>query len=368
MQQEEPKFETINLMDYFNIAWKRRWLIIIPTIILAALAGLWSFLLPKIWEVDALIIPSKFFTQTAEGAFTEILVAPPAQIASQISQKFYDSLIAAELNIDIREFPRIDAENLLNTNLVRVSVRDQDPERGRAILLSLFNHLKSDFDKKIDIEFNSINNQGEQTKNKILDHELNVNSHKIDKEKTRRDIEADKNKLAITEQRIVDIQEEMKSVKKRVTELDDLRRKAMSEKREGAETLALLLYSNEVQQNLRYMNTLEDNVSAERVNIQNLIYSIKSKELQLLQIDNQISQIQNTLSNAKNEIKLLEEKKNRIDYTQLIKDPTPSLSPVAPNKKMNVMIAALIGLIFSFGTAFFIESFEKQKRKSSIKA
>jgi capsular polysaccharide biosynthesis protein len=156
LQQEEMGFKSIDLMAYVNIAWKRRWQIIIPTVVIAVLAGIVSFLLPKIWEVDAIIIPSKFLSQTAAGEFKEILVAPPAQIAGQISQRTYDNLIAAELNIDPRAFPRINAENLRNTNLIRVYVRGKDPHRGRMILLSLFNHLKSDFDKKIDVEFSKI--------------------------------------------------------------------------------------------------------------------------------------------------------------------------------------------------------------------
>jgi len=363
LQQDEFEVESIDLMRYIDIAWKRRWLIIVPTVVIAVLAGLWSLMLPKIWEVDALVIPSKFLTQNEAGEFKQILVAEPKQIASQISQGSYNSLIGAELNIDASQFPKISAENLRDTNLVRISVRENDPQEGKSILLSLFNHLKSEFDKKIDVEISTLDNTSEQAKNRILDLNLKIDSQKIDKERTKRDIEADKNKLAIAEDRISKVQEEMMSVKKRVSELDELQRKTMSEKREGAETLALLLYSNEIQQNIRYMNTLEDKVSDERVNIQDLTFSIRSKEQQLLQMDNQISQIQNLLSNAKSEIKLLEEKKNRIDYTQLVKAPTQSLGPVSPNKKKNVMIAGFLGFCISLGIVIMGDIMKTRKKK-----
>jgi chromosome segregation ATPase len=234
---------------------------------------------------------------------------------------------------------------------------------GRQVLFSLFNHLKSEFDKKIDVEFSNINNQIEQTKNKILDFDLRIESKKIEKEKIKRDMTADKNKLAIADRRITDVQEEMKSVKTRIAELDDLQRKTISEKKDGTETLALLLYSNEVQQNIRYMNTLEDKVSTERVIIEDLTFSIKSNEQQLLQIDNQIEQIELDLNNAKNEINLLEDKKNRIDYSQLAKNPTPSIGPVSPKKKMIVLIAGFLGFCLSSGIAFFRENMEKRKKK-----
>jgi len=362
-QQEEMEPEGIDLMEYVNVAWRHRWQIIIPTVVLAVLAGIVSFLLPKIWEVDAIIIPSKFLTQNQVGEFKQVLVVEPKQIAGQISQGAYDSLIGAELNIPTREFPKIKAENLRDTNLVSISVREKDPAKGRQIILSLFNHLKSDFDKKIDVEFSGINNQIERAKNMILDFELGIESKKIEKEKIKRDMTADKNKLAIADRRITDVQEEMKSVKTRIAELDDLQRKTISEKKDGTETLALLLYSNEVQQNIRYMNTLEDKVSAQRVTIEDLTFSIKSNEQQLLQIDNQIEQIQLDLNNAKNEIKFLEDKKNRIDYSQLAKDPTPSIGPVSPKKKMIVLIAGFLGFCLSSGIVFFRENMEKRKKK-----
>ncbi len=176
----------------------------------------------------------------------------------------------------------------------------------------------------------------------------------------------------------------MKSVKTRIDELDKQQQKVLTEKKEGTETLALLLYSNEVQQNLHYFNTLDEKISAERLTIENLTYSIKSKEQGLRQIDNQISQmktavntipmeidtvgneihkIQNTISNAKNDITILEDKKNRIDYTQLIKDPTPSFGPIAPNKRKIVLIAGILGLFLSGLIVFFRENLKKQKRE-----
>lgn len=367
-QQEEIELEGIDLMEYIETAWKHRWQIIIPSVVLAVLAGLASFLLPKVWEVEAIIVPSKFLVQTDNGDFKEVLVAPPMQVAGLINEGAYNGVVSAGQNIELQNFPKIKAENIRNTNLVRISIQEKNPQRAKEIVLSLYDHLKSDFDKKIDVEISGLNNQVDQKKNKIRDLDLNIESIKIEKEKTKRDIEADKNKLDISGKRIFDVQEEIKSVRNRVSELDDLQRKSLAEKREGAESLALLLYSNEVQQNLRYLNSLEDKISAERVNIQNLTFSIRSKEQLLLQFDNQISQIQNTLSNEKNGIKLLEDKKNRIDYTQMIKPPTTSFGPVAPNKKRIVLIVGFLSFCLSLGVVIFRYTLEKRKKSGPEKA
>ena len=81
-----------------------------PDRILALVAGIVSFFIPPKWEVDAIIQPSKFFVQSEQGMFTEILVMDPKQLAGQINQGSYDRLIGAELNLDPRKFPKLMAE------------------------------------------------------------------------------------------------------------------------------------------------------------------------------------------------------------------------------------------------------------------
>ncbi|OQA54185.1 MAG: LPS O-antigen length regulator [Candidatus Omnitrophica bacterium ADurb.Bin277] len=363
-QQDQKAYEGVDLTEYILVSWKHRWWILIATAALAVAAGVLSYFLPKVWEVEAIVVPSKFLVQTQTGEFKEILVVNPGQVANQISEGSYDALIAAEMNIDFKKSPRLKSDNIRNTNLVRVSVRVREPQKGREILLALFNHLKSDFDKKIDVEFSNINNQIDQRESSILEGNLKIDSQKIEKDRIRQDIVADRNKMAISEQRIADVQEEMKSVRTRIAELDELQRKTLAEHKDETETLALLLYSNEVQQNIRYMNSLEDKVSSERVNVENLSYLIKSKEQLMRQIDNQVDQIQIDLNDAKNDIRLLEDKKNRIDYSQLVKEPISSSGPVSPRKTMIVLVAGFIGFCLSSAIFFFRDQARSRAKKN----
>ncbi|GAH40622.1 unnamed protein product, partial [marine sediment metagenome] len=54
MNEHEDEFV---LMDYLNVIWKRKWLIVIPTFFLVIAVGIISFLLPPKWEIDAIITP-----------------------------------------------------------------------------------------------------------------------------------------------------------------------------------------------------------------------------------------------------------------------------------------------------------------------
>jgi len=80
-------------------------------------------------------------------------------------------------------------------------------------------------------------------------------------------------------------------------------------------------------------------------------------------LNTEIDKINNEIEDVKNEIGFLNERKGRIDYTQLIKEPTSSISPVSPKKKLNVLIAGILGLFIFTALAFFLDYLEKQRIK-----
>jgi len=374
MNQTEHN-EEINLMEYLEVLWRRKWMIIVPTLIIAVTAGIVSFFKTPVWEVDAIIQPSKFFVQAENGQFSEVLVVDPRQIAGPINQQAYSALIAAELNLNPRTLSAIKAENLKDTKLVRIWVRDSNIDRGIKILNALFHHLKSELDKKIDVVIKGLDSQIASNENTIKQTELTIkdkfNEIKllyIQKTKTRQEISTDENRIRISEERAKNISEEMRSVKERIDALEELLKKTLGEQRQNGESIGLLLYMSYVQNNLQYYNTLDEKLSGEKNLQESLRLEIKRKTENLKEIDTQIEKcnndvdkISNTMENIKKQIELLVERKTRIDYAQLIKEPMPSPWPVSPQKRKNVMIAGLFALIvFSF-LAFFLDYIRKQK-------
>jgi capsular polysaccharide biosynthesis protein len=378
---ENPNFieNETELIDYLNVIWKRKWLIFIPTFALIFIAGIISFLSPPQWKVDAIIVPCKFLIQTEQGEFREVVIVDPKQIAGQINQESYNHLIASELNLDIRKFPKLKAENVRDTKLVQVSLKDNDVERAKKILFSLFNYLKRDLDKKIDVEIKGIDSQVMANENLIKLKELiikdklsEIKLNQIEKNKTREEILSAEKKLKISEERVKNIIDEMKAVKERIDGLEEQQRKALAEKIQGIDAISLLLYSNTVQENLRYYNTLDEKLSDEKITQENLNLLMKEKNEEIKKLDteieklkNEIDKINNEIENVKNQISLLNEKKGRIDYTQLIKEPTSSITPVSPKKKQNVMIAGVLGLMIFTILAFFLEYIKTQKAKGN---
>jgi uncharacterized protein involved in exopolysaccharide biosynthesis len=392
--------QRLQFLDLLRIVAKRRWAIVIPAGLGVLAAVLFSLLTPPVWEVDAIVVPSKFRVQTEQGGFEEVVVTEPKQIASQINQQSYRALIAAELNLDLKTFPRIRAENLIGTKLVRTSLRVRDVEQGKAILRSLFAHLKAELDAVTNVELQAIETERTSKQNAVKDLEneiktlenevrrkanelklkdIEIQSREIEKDRLRKEIEAGQNKLKISEARVAAIMEEMKAVKGRVDDLDQQLKKVIAENKEDTAAVSLLLYSNEVQQNLRYYNTLDEKLSIERVAQENVRLDIQGNQDDIRQIDTQIGQaatgkemirietnsvyneiekLKNRINTLQSETSFLENKKTRIDYARLVKEPTPSLRPVAPRLLLNIVLAAVCGLLVFIGLACVIEYVE----------
>lgn len=327
----------INLMDLLNAIKKRKWLIIIPTFLIVIIVGIYSFLTPKSWEINSIFVPSKYIIQTQSGNLVEVITTQPKQIAAEIAQGSYNNIIASKLNLEIASFPRLDAENINETNLVKVSLRLQDRAKGKQILLALFNQLKSELDEKVKIEFNQIDFQ--------------IKSNEIEKLRLQEEIKIKKNTINIIKKRESEIEREIDETRKRMGSLENEQRLSLKkENRNETESLALLLYSNEIQQSLRYHNSLNELLNSKKIEKEEITLGIENQEKRINQIDN--------------DIEALTEKKTRIDYTQLIKEPTSSINPVAPKKKLNIIVAGLLSIMIFTMLVFLLEYLKKQKYES----
>lgn len=328
----------IDLVDLLIVLWKRKWLIIIPTFLLVFAVGLYSFLSPKVWKIDAIILPSKYIIQieNAPIPYTEIVVVDPKQIAEQISNDSYNNLIAAKLNIDVRKIPKITAENPKDTHLLIVTTKEKDVEAAKLILFSLFELLKNELDTKANIEINGIESQ--------------IKSNEIEKIRVEKEIETFKNMLNLVKQRMNNIEKEMSEARIGIASLQKEQQLNLKKQNRGdSESLAMLLYSNEIQASLRYYNSLNELLSTKKFDEENIKLEIKNSE-------EKIKAIENAIDNLKT-------KKGRIDLTQLFKEPTCSLNPVSPKKKLNILITGILSLAIFTMLALFIENLEKRKSK-----
>jgi len=358
--EQEQDFE---LMAYLDILLKRKWLILLPTVGCALTAVVISLFLPKIWEITAILQPGRFSVQTENGQFEEVVVTDPRQIVGQINQEAYSHLIAAELNIDVRQIPRVRAENLKDTQLVKMTIRNKDVPTSTAVLNQIYFLVKADLDKKVDVEIKSLESGILSNENKIREKNIDIEAQGYETESLKEEVVGLKNKLAISEARDKSLIAEKDVVKKRIEDLDEQHKKVLAEKREGSEAVALLLYSNEIQQSLRYFGTLERNLSEERANQEDLKNLVTKRIGRIKKLGTLIEIDKTQIEEIKNKNALLNQKRGRIDYTLLTKDPQPSTYPVAPSKVMNSALAGMASFVVFTCIALLFEFYGRYKKR-----
>ena len=81
-----------------------------------------------------------------------------------------------------------------------------------------------------------------------------------------------------------------------------------------------------------------------------------------------IEQAENKITDLDGQKKLISEqianidfRKNIIQNIQILQHPKSSLNPIKPKKKLNILLAAVIGLFLMVFLAFFIEYVSKHK-------
>jgi uncharacterized protein involved in exopolysaccharide biosynthesis len=365
--------QPFQLIDLVNVIWKRKWVILLPALFLAIAVIVIDSIVPQQFEVDAIFQPSQFQVQTESGELKEVVAIDPQQIVDQINEKSYDRIIAADLKIERASFPRLRASNLRDAKLVRVVIINKNVEMAKAVISSLYNYLKGTIDRKAEVELIALDAQIAIRQSLIKQNDLTITDNlneiklkEIEKNKIRQEVSSSTNKLKISQERMNSITGEMKTVKTRVDELEDLLKKALAERKEGADAVGLLLYSNEVQNSLRYYNTLDEKLSNERIVQENLSLLVKEKSEELKRLDTEIAKVNTEIEKIKaktesinTEITMLSGRKGRIDKTQLIKEPTASLHAVAPRKLLHVALAIVLGLLATTTIAIFKEYVDK---------
>lgn len=329
--------ERSELVDFLRIAGIRKTLILLPTALAVLAAGLWSLLSPRVWEVDCLIRTGSLFKQVAGGGLQEIAIIKPEETANQINQGAFNAPIASELGLGPKSFATLAAESIKDTNLVRVSLRTQDVETGRRILLAVFAHQKALTEEYVKVDWLDIDNR--------------IKSQEIEREEVEKKLAVLRDKIEIIRLRMDGISREMKETQTRVDNLENDQRAALKKDgRAEGESLSLLVYSNEIQQNLRYLNSLREALSDKRMD-----------ETNLRQDSEMTAQRKQIIENS---IALLREMKSRTDLSRLVKDPSPSLRPVSPRPILAVLIAAVLGLAVFTTLAFVLNHLDEHGRAS----
>lgn len=280
--------DEIEIIDILRILWKWKTFIILGTLVITLAGAGVSLLLPNVYKVSTIIEPGDINKAPIESA---------ESIRENILGEAFDETIRKNLNISLEEYPEIKVTIPKNTSLVQIYTESTDPRRAVNVLNELVALITRRIEKKIEIEKKRIQNE----------IELARISHGSVLER-----------VALVEGQLADTTAKIQA-------LEHNRQKSIAAK--SSDAMSVLLYSNEIQSNQIYLNTLQD----------------KKKDLE--------SQV----SSFKIRIDDIRLKLDQIKSTTIIKTPTVPEKPVKPKKLLIAALSFMLGMMGTTLLSFLLE-------------
>jgi len=355
--QNEEQYDEIDLMDYILVILRRKWLISAIFILAVLGAGLFSFLSPKIYQID---------TSLEIGVIDEKSIEKPEQLKEKIEGGVYDVLVKETLNIAQEKYPKIKAETLKETNLVKIKIESSDTGLAKNVLEELDKIILKRHEDRIKNQKEILENNIETIENKIqfIDNDIEKIGNKI--KITESDIEKTRNKTKPLENDIERIENEIEYAKEEKENLEakveSLEQVLVYEQTPGTQ-FALFDAKEKLAGKKREIESLYSRINSLNIQIENLNLEINSLRKTKEDYGSQVNPFEKTKEDYNAQINSLKLSLDDIKPTKTVKPATISPFPIKPNMKLNIAIAGVLGLFVGIFLAFGKEWWQKNKGK-----
>lgn len=335
---DNPEDE-VELIDIFRVLWKWKYLIVGGAALCTLAALVISATSPEIYRLETVIRPG--ILSFEKGGKTNYIDSPE-NIKALIESGVFEKKILDNLNeskssnipkqIGLKVYlPR-------RTKTLTVTYESQRVEQGIEILDLLGKLLLEEYSNLI-----------KHVQNEV-DLKINIGKSELQKfTKIKRSSEV--NKINI-EKRINELKNELLLVKETSTNLNKEQKKLLSKGIDQQNVFSALILSNTKQNNLQISNDYKYEITDFLI----------QKETQL----QKISELENKIQKQLAMIEKYEVEKKNIQNIQIMQKPYSRPYPVKPNKKLNVIVATLIGIVFMICLSFLLEYIIKNKHQEDV--
>jgi len=448
----DPYEDEIELMDLLKVLWKWKYLIIIGTLVCAVAAAVVSLNMTKVYGITTILQPG-MLKVTEDGK--TVYIDSPENIKGVIETGALNGQVLKNVQFPDEEEPPTSVEFKVtipkNTNALEVVYETPYVDIGLQIMKNLNEGLLERYGRRIRLYEDNYNNEIHSKSNEAskLTEKVASARHGISTLEAERDakiseiltkISGKKAEIATTEaekdstimeqtnkaatlkaqikgkkmqilnlqQRISDVKMEIDRVSKNTDLLVEERTKFLASTSKQENVLASVIYTNTIQQNITYLNSLTGTISSinheilqENVGIETLENQIKDITIQKDNLEKQTQyKIENLQADIKDlearkeslskqtgykietmqsEIKALESEKElilqdiksiefqrkSIQNIQINKAPRRSESPIKPKTRLNVMLAGVVGLFLTVFLSFFVEYISKYRKRET---
>lgn len=314
MQEQE-----VNLRDYVRVIRKRKRVILLVFVVAVLVSAIVSFLLPPIYQAKSTIkIGEIVDVSTLEREQIESVIAASQLLKGpQILKKAIEDL---KLPYNLKEFGK------------RISV---EPVRGTEDLV------------EIKIETNNSSeavNIASYLAGKLMERHTQIKESYENKEKI----------LATYDERIAEIAKELPRIEEDISkagkEMKDLEVMSQSLSRKMDERMkeSGTLSQAESEMLVGQMADVASKLAGLRADIHS-----KQQRYDTLTKELREAQMEKTKLERTNSVKMYS--------TEILVPPQESKEPIRPNKRLNILVAAVIGLMVGLGLAFSMEYFASER-------
>jgi len=355
--------DKINLYDYIQVIWRWKF-IIIGIVILSVIAALVrSYMITPVYRVSASLSPGAIEELDTETMRVELVqVDKIDDMVSYINGGIYNSKIFNALNITPFGL-QFTAKKPGEAYIINVSCDTTDPAQGEIIMRELLNQIEKSYSWKITSKIDKF----KEILNEIVFY---INQIKLLK---------DAETKIMRQVKIID--ENTESIIKQ--------RDRMLSEGGKADPVALLLYSNTIQQNIAYKDTLNTTLQANREEqgVQQRLLENSERNLsnQLLIMEKLIkktdigqdfsefiSRYDSLLTERPSLKRLLEklkevrteEEATDVKLIHVVQEPSASSKPIQPRRTRMVMIGGFLSLFLGFFLALIVDFIRKSKASS----
>ena len=328
MEEEKiPTEDEINLTDYVKVILKRKWLILVMFFGAAIAAGIFSFIMPKIYKID---------TSLEIGQIAGAVVEAPGQVVEKIKGDVYGIFVREKLGIPEEKYPKIKTENPKDTRLISLAIESAEPQQAKNILEEINNLILVEHQEKI------------KTKKELIEQDIKTTEEKI--KLVESDIEKTKNKTQ-------PIDEDIKRIENKINNAEE-EKSNLEAKVEALERV--LVYEQTPGTQFALFDTKEK-LANKKQEIEDLYLTINLLRRSKEDLDIQVNSLKTNIESLNAQINSLRASLDEIKPTQVVKSPTVSASPIKPRPLLNIVIAAVLGLFIGVFLAFFQEWWGKSK-------
>lgn len=354
--------DEINLYDYLQVVWRKKFLIIAICLVGIIAAAIISYRMPPIYRVTASVSPGWIYIDK-QGKGTSVDSAE--NIKALIVDGSFNTRIIESLRLNpVLSNVEFKTKLARGTEAVSIFYDTENPVEGKMITGELIKQLLEYYRTRTDIRRNSIENSITMMKNQIKNSENKKIRAANEKKKIMSDMELLKKKADLLRTTEKYLNNQVKSVEEN-TKLIMQEKNEVLKKGEKADTIALLLYSNTIQQNISYIDRLNADLERNRLEQESAKNELSKNEIELKNKDTELKDVDTEVLDTLQKIRNLEIDRVRVEGLKIVQEPYVSSKPVKPKKMQNIAIAGFSSLFLGIFSAFFIEFLKKQRNRSN---